>query len=143
MKHLLPKVIIVLYLLSFCQEVRSQNISNDTIEWNATGFNDLRSKTSKTKVYPGCRFISYRNDKIQWIQKNGNVVYDFTINKTKGDWPNINNEGEIQFEVELDKQIGKIFIKRTKNDIKLTIYFPEWSRGSLENRYQISNFKIL
>jgi len=142
MKILRPKVILLLCLLPFFQECKSQNVLNDTIEWNASGFNDLRSK-SISQTYPGCQFISYRDDRIQWIQKRGQVVYDFIIKKTKGNWPDITKDGEIQYLVELDRQIGKISIKRNKNDIKLTIHFSEWSHGSLENRYQISNFKIL
>ena len=142
MNILSPKLILLLFLLPLCLECKSQNILNDTIEWNANGFNDLQSK-SISKTYPGCQFISYSGEKIQWIQKGGKVVYDFIIKKTKGTWSDVTKDGEIQYLVELDKQIGKIYIKRSKNDIKLTIHFSEWSQGSLENRYQVSNFKIL
>jgi hypothetical protein len=123
-----------------CGMTKGQDILQDTIRWTASGFNDLRTSRD---INAGCQFITFKKEKIEWIQSNGKVVYEMPIRKISGDWENINKDGVINYAFELDRVAGRMIIQRIKGEVRLMLVFSDWSGGPIENRYNISKVEIL
>jgi hypothetical protein len=99
----------ILALILFPVAGTAQDISKNTIKWNATRFTDLNSKTETSN---GSQFITYGKKKIQWIQDDGKFVVDWNITKTSGTWPDVNQDGSITFSYADDKVKGEVTIKK-------------------------------
>ena len=119
---------------------QAQDVLRDTIRWTASGFNDVR--TSR-EVDAGCQFITYRKDKIEWIQNNGKLTYEMPIRRTSGNWNNIERDGSVDYAVELDKVAGRLTIRRVRGQLFIILIFDYWSGGPIENRYRISKAEAL
>ena len=99
----------ILALILFPVAGTAQDISKNTIKWNATGFIDLNSKT---EISNGSQFITYGKKKIQWVQDNGKFVVDWNITKASGEWKDVNQDGSITFSFADDKVKGEVTIKK-------------------------------
>lgn len=110
----------ILFLVLFPVAGIAQDVSKNTIKWNATGFTDLNTKT---EVANSCTFITYGTKKIQWIQDNGKFVVDWNITKASGAWKDVNQDGSITFSFADDKVKGELIIKKESNgwSINLTM----------------------
>jgi hypothetical protein len=120
-------------------EMKAQNISTDTIRWNATGFTDVLANVTVQKP---CQFVAYKTSKIDWLQNNGTVVFSIVVNSVEGTWVNVNEDGTITYNVQLDGLLGKITIVRTGQSIKL-IMDMHGDADDIKNEYSISGFEIL
>lgn len=95
---------------TFAQSVETQNLS-----WTVTGFhnnsnNDNMTLASRFETGP---------DLIQWIQKNGAFVYDFTVTGHTGSWTDASADGEITFNVTFRGQSGTIRFARQQGTVTI------------------------
>jgi len=98
----------IFFLLSY-SFIQAQNVSKETIQWNATGFKDLDTNETVTN---SCQFVTYGAKKIKWIQDNGKFVVDWNITKSSGTWTNVSQPGLISFSFTDDKVKGELTIKK-------------------------------
>ncbi len=84
--------IIVGLVVSFTSN--GQDISSETLQWNASGFRDLDASKDFSN---SCQFITYGTKRIEWIQDQGNHVRNWTIKQTQGKWSNIAAQGTYQY----------------------------------------------
>jgi hypothetical protein len=116
-------------------ESMSQNIASDSIVWSARSFTDLQ--TGVTHEIPST-FTSFNNVGIKWVQNNGQSISQIFIKQVHGTWPDVSLNGEIWYDVEIDKQVGIIRIKRMNSTVHLILDFPQWSKGVLRLQYNVS-----
>ncbi|HEY8934243.1 MAG TPA: hypothetical protein VIM65_03450 [Cyclobacteriaceae bacterium] len=110
-----------------------------TMRWNATGFTDQIAHVVATKP---CQFVTYDTTKIEWIQKDGKIVYTLPVNNTSGEWSDPDTDGSIVYNVTLNDLTGSLTITRTGASIVLSLNLTG-SSDSINNTYTISNFEIL
>lgn len=120
--------------------VNAQDVLQDTIRWTASGFNELKVNRD---FNAGCYFVTYRTDRIEWVQHNGKVVYELPVRKVSGGWKDISQDGAIHYALELDRVAGRMTIQRLKGQVRLMLSFDDWSGGPVAHRYHISRVEIL
>lgn len=118
----------------------AQDALQDTIRWTASGFNDLKASRD---FNAGCHFVTYKADKIEWVQHNGKIVHEMPVRKIGGSWEDIRKDGTIKYALELDRVAGTMTIQRVKGQVRLLLSFSDWSGGPVEHRYHITKVEIV
>lgn len=72
-----------------------------------------------------CSFKSFPNDRIEWIQKDGEIVHTFLIASSEGTWPATGSEGEAVFHITYDGSPGRIAFKRDGEKISISLDLTE------------------
>lgn len=119
--------------------IHAQDLSKSKIQWNSNKFIDLLSNDIINK---SVQFITYDNTKIEWIQKNGSIVYSFKIISINGNWSDVNTNGSISFGVAFDGITGSFSFSRIDDVIKIRLDL-KGGAGDIKNEYTITNAETL
>jgi len=135
------KLILFLTALASSSELRAQELSlqADTVRWSATGFEDLLSNV--TAEGP-CQFITYGDQRADWVQDNGNFVISFVARTVSGSWQNLNSNGSVTLGLAFDALTGQIVLSRTDLGITAEITINGGS-VPIKNSYSISSIEKL
>ncbi len=94
----------VIILLSITQTLFAQAINRDALIWTV----ERVTNTVNADVIVLQSAFETGPASIKWIQKNGSIVYLFDILETHGEWKDIKNFGEIDFNVKFRDSTGSI-----------------------------------
>ena len=116
---------------------QTPNIQTDTLQWNASGFTDNISQETITK---SCQFITYGDQKIEWVQKNGTYISTYSINSLSSSWPDLNTNGSLTYSISRNTVTGQLTITRTDQVITIRLNLTSPS-GNIDNTYTVSTFE--
>lgn len=89
-------------------------------------------------------FIIRGSQEIEWSQDNGNEKFPYEITGTSGTWKNLNENGEIEFQVRQGQRTGKIVLSRNGgSSIKLRIETYRGTVNLVPFEFIISSFEKL
>ncbi len=134
---------IVQLLLLISTDSFGQDVSKESLKWNIALDIDL-SADSTASAY-NSYFITYGQDKIEWItkrtDKTGQVSTTsnkLTITSSTGSWQNIKEDGGIQFGVSMNKSEGVFTAKRASGVYAITVNLTGKTGGRLMKEFKIS-----
>jgi hypothetical protein len=112
------RYVILFFLIATAAE--AQNVSNETLRWDATGFRDLDSGVD---FMNRCQFVTYGKERVKWIQDDGKEVVEWKISETIGTWEDVKVAGSYQYIFKDGNLNGEITMKRISSGllIKLVI----------------------
>jgi hypothetical protein len=113
------------------------NIQSDNVKWNANGLTDLNANVT---VSHQCQFITYGNNKMDWVQSNGNFILHFTIISTTGDWRDPSNNGSIFFAINGEKLNGRVTISKSSMGITINLKLSGGT-SDINLSYPISSYE--
>lgn len=120
-----------------------QDIRKDALKWNIVLDIDL-STDSAASAY-NSYFITYGQDKIEWITKRTDKIGQvsttsnkLTITSTSGSWKNIREDGSIQFGVSMNKSEGVFTAKRARGVYAISVNLTGKTGGRLLKEFKIS-----
>ena len=119
---------------------QSADILDDTVTFTCSGFQD---QLSKVYADSKCQFIIYKNQKVAWIQKGGEVVFDLSVSRTEGKWRNISNDGSMVYRFKYEnKGDGRLTISRKNNTFKILFDLRGLENGDILNEYEVVDVKV-
>gem|GEM_PF-3804148 len=116
----------------------AQSLQTSKITWTCSQFRDL---ITNELVSSTCRFVSSNNQSLQWVQKGGNLVYDFEVLQVTGSWADVSGPGSISYNVRLGSSTGSVTISRIDGNVKVMVHLDGES-GQIKNEYVVSNVEI-
>lgn len=108
------------------------------IKWSADKFSD---KNDSRQLNVSTYFI-YDQSEFQWYQRGGAHKTEFTITGQSGTWENLENNGQMDFDVIREGNRGKIIIIRKRGQITLSMKFNDLKVGSINYEFDITDFEI-
>jgi hypothetical protein len=116
----------LLIILFASQSQAQQDILTDTIEWTAIPYVDLSQDTAYQT--PG-KFVTYGKSKIMWTQigkanpksKPQMRHHLLTVSSTKGEWTNVEVDGQIIFNIRLKGNEGTALFRRSGTEMFIQI----------------------
>jgi hypothetical protein len=106
-------------LLTLCVNLASgqaQTILESKTKWSSTSlFDSSTNASSQLRSY----FIVDHATTITWVQKNGELSYNFTITEVSGQWNNINEPGSIEFTVSINGLTGQFILSRNEEGLRI------------------------
>jgi hypothetical protein len=134
---------LILLILSCGMSVVGQDVSRDVLKWDIVLDIDLAADSTASAY--NSYFITYGQDKIEWItkrtDKTGQVSTTsnkLTITSTSGSWKNIKEDGSIQFGVSMNKSEGVFTAKRASGVYAITVNLTGKTGGRLMKEFKIS-----
>ena len=134
---------LILLILSCGMSVVGQDVSRDVLKWDIVLDIDLAADSTASAY--NSYFITYGQDKIEWVtkrtDKTGQVSTTsnkLTITSTSGSWKNIKEDGSIQFSVSMNKSEGVFTAKRASGVYSITINLTGKTGGRLLKEFKIS-----
>jgi hypothetical protein len=131
--------IFILCLTSYT--LKAQSITSDTLRWNASGFKDLVSNEVVNGVTS--QFITYGNQKIEWVQGGGSFVSTFTITSTSGTWSNISNTGSMTYSISGEQLTGQMTFVRSVSGVTVELTFTTGTTSTIHHSYTITSIDTL
>jgi hypothetical protein len=104
-------LLLAIFILPF-YFLKAQDVSKETIQWNASGFKDL--DTNET-VANACQFITYGTSKIKWIQDEGRAVVEWGVAATSGPWTDASKNGAYKYSFKDGAMSGTLTMKKDAN----------------------------
>lgn len=94
---------------------KAQSIDSQNVKWSVTKFyyNSVNESTTHSSVF------EVRTPKIEWIQKGGALVYEFTITDKTGDWPDVSKDGKVIYSVSFKGNPGTIKFERNQGEVTI------------------------
>jgi hypothetical protein len=137
--YMIKQIVIVLFAaISFDVYAQSTvNPQTDTIRWSSSEFTD---KNTNVSVDGQFQFLTYGSSKIDWVQKNGKLVYTFSVSKVEGTWADVNADGSITYTIKLNEMTGTLSISRSAG-ISIDLNLSSVS-DKINNRYIVNKFDI-
>jgi hypothetical protein len=129
----------ILCLTSYA--LQAQSITSDTLRWNASGFKDLVSNEVVNGVTS--QFITYGNQKIEWLQGGGSFVSTFTITATSGTWSNISNTGSMTYSISGEQLTGQMTFVRSVSGVTVELTFTTGTTSTIHHSYTITSIDTL
>ena len=135
------KQIVIALFVTVSFDVYAQAIVNpqtDTIRWSSLEFTDQNTNISVDGQF---QFLTYGGNKIDWVQKNGKLVYTFSVSKVEGNWADVNADGRITYTIKFNEMTGTLSISRSAGmsiDLNLSSVSDK-----IKNRYIVNKFDIL
>jgi hypothetical protein len=129
----LPLLIFLLSLAS--ARSFAQSIEQDVIQWTASNLTDVLAGEGVDTTYH-CKFITYQNDKIEWIQ--GDYIIVMNVQKTQGNWADLTVDGSISYTVKIKDKIGKFIFNREAGMLGIRTEFFEESVNKLPFVFGVS-----
>lgn len=111
---------IALFLVMFTGIIKasSQDILSQTISW-ASG--STRNVTTNSVVSESTTFISNIDGGFAWKNADGTFKNSYRIIEAIGEWPNVQIDGRIQYEVTDGKHSGTIAFMKANNQTRIKI----------------------
>lgn len=132
----------ILVVFATLIELRAQPIdpSKETVKWISGSFydNQFRSNTQLD-----CHFVTYGKQRIQWIQRNGALVYNLEVQHTKGNWTDIAKDGQLEYAVRSEGLEGTLTFRRESGMLSLVLKFPAEPTGPIDLVYSIVRIEKL
>jgi len=137
----MTKSLILFLFVAISWQAQAQNVNpqSDTIRWNASGFVD---QNNGKNLQGSSQFITYGINKIDWVQKNGKLVYTLIVSNVTGTWVDSGAEGSLTYNVTLNDMIGTLSIVRSAGVLSLSLNLTG-TVDKINNLYTIANFDIL
>jgi hypothetical protein len=112
-------MIIATFVCVSVVQAQSINTQSDNITWTISGLHDVNANV--TVAYQ-CKFVTYANQSIDWLQDDGNYVTHFSIVSTEGQWPNPTATGSITYTIRSDDLTGSLTISNSGSEISVSLY---------------------
>ncbi len=126
------------------QCVLGQDASKDVIKWKIALDIDL-SADSTALAYESY-FVTFGQSKVEWItqrtdetQQVSTVTNTLAIVNVIKSWRNINEDGEVKFNVTMNKSAGTLTIKRTNGKYNIALNLSGKTGGKLNKVFKIVN----
>lgn len=133
------KSVITIFLASITTLiVEAQSIHKDNIRWIVSNVTDLQ--VDENSSY-SCQFITYGEDKIEWIQ--GDYVIVMKVQRIRGKWTNLENNGSIMYEVRLTDKTGTLTFSKDEGVFKIGMKFMDGLKNSTPYRFNVSAMKTI
>ena len=104
------RIALIIIGLAFAGNLNGQDISTATLKWTASGFRDLDTDKDFGN---SCQFITYGNDKVEWIQDNGNYVNAWNVSQAQGSWADVKTAGTYGYQFSDGTISGEITIQKS------------------------------
>jgi hypothetical protein len=91
----------------------AQQISTDTLTWNVDGLIDVVTQTETSYT---CQFTTLASSSVDWAQKAGAKVYQFTVSSTEGTWSDISSDGQFTYYVNFHSYSGSLVFARSSGE---------------------------
>jgi hypothetical protein len=93
------KNILILTFCFLCLTAKAQqmNIMQDTLTWNVVS---AVNQADQSQFAFNCSFITYGANTLDWSQVSGEVVSNYTITSSSGQWVDLTTDGTIAFNVQ-------------------------------------------
>ena len=134
------RILLLLIMLSSFISARGQQVSSDSLKWNASGFTDAVSNTIVENA--PCQFISYGNNRVDWVQGGGSFVSTLTTSSVNGTWSDVSNNGSIVYNFSMDTLTGQITFSRSASALTVTLVLTGGTR-EINNVYTITTIDHL
>ena len=119
MKINLFKFLFVLWL-AFCSGIiNAQNVAQQNLAWTSTTVVDIKNNAPSMPFQ--CSFKTFSNQSIDWIQKSGAEVYQYTVVSIEGSWTNVMTDGTIQYNVFLGTSTGSFVFTRSNGQLSVRL----------------------
>lgn len=116
----------------------AQNILEQEIHWNSSGFTDLISNDVVQDA--PCEFVTHGMNDINWIQGNGSFESTISISGANGNWEDVLEVGSMTFDVLYQGLIGKIEFARSNDELTVTLTI-NGGTAPIRNLYTISSIQ--
>lgn len=131
-------IVVIQSLLMISLTCPAQSPSSQSIKWNVSELHDLKADTVQNyESY----FITYRAEKIVWVQKKREDT--FIINALEEDWSNINVSGRVDYDINVAGQNGTLTVVRQENLIEITLALTNAGSKQLEYKFKVESFQAL
>lgn len=111
-------IVVSIVLLSGFGVVQGQNITIATIQWNAS--QAMNAQSGEILDDPG--FVVTRSkEKFEWNNQDGSERYSFSVKEVVGSWTNLNQAGEITYELAGIAGNGTATFKKANGDIRIRL----------------------
>lgn len=132
MKQLLITAILLCSLTTQAQQL---NPATDALEWNYTSLYNLRNQ--ETVTITGS-FRVNDNNTIDWIQKDGEEMFTFTVTNRKGSWTDITVNGSLTYVVTYDASQGTIKISRSASGLLIEMDIDNPTRPNTQYNFIVT-----
>lgn len=132
LRSLLMAIASQLFLI---HSVLSQNVSDTKLQWEVSSAYNIGSGKNVTL---SSEFVS-DNSVIEWRQKNGAHKYEFAVNSIEGNWLDVSQGGEIQFNISFRGSRGTMKFKRENNTVTAEIDLQLDGKNAFPYRFSISS----
>lgn len=137
MKKVSYYILTILGLISGSHIVCAQ--SPDNRVWTVTAFDNIERNEH---VAYSCSFETH-NDKIKWIQKGGARVTEFQIVSKTTSWSNIEDAGEVTYQISLDGNTGSIRFYRASGQLAIETNLQVGATNSLPFKFIVTSTTAL
>jgi hypothetical protein len=98
--------------------VHAQNITIATVQWNASLA--MNAQSGEIIDDPGF-LVTTSNEKLEWKKQDGSERYSFAVKEVIGSWTNLNQPGEVTYEIAGAGGNGTATIKKTNEDTRIRL----------------------
>lgn len=128
MRHKLTAILI--FALAAAHPTLGQNVATTALAWQADQATDLQ--TGKATPYAAV-FKTFASDRVEWVQKNGQMVSSYLVESVTGVWDNLSVDGSIVYTlIKNDKRIVMLIEKKNATTT-VTLNFKV---GAQDNKHQ-------
>jgi hypothetical protein len=124
-------------ILSFCfccltANAQQMNIMQDTLTWSVVS---AVNQADQTPFAYTCSFITYGANSLDWSQVNGEIVSNYTITSSTGQWADLTSDGTTAFNVQnaTGNITGTLSFARSSGVI--TVHLQLLVKGKLDQDY--------
>lgn len=121
-----------------------QDISKDVLKWSIVLDIDI-SADSTASAY-NSYFVTYGQNRVEWITKRTDKTGEtsttsntLNVRSVTGSWKNIKEEGEINFNVVMNKSEGTFKAKKSMGAYSISVSLAGKTGGKLNKVFKIGN----
>jgi hypothetical protein len=137
LKIKLMVTMVVTLLFTGVVHAQSINVQSDNITWTINGMTDVDAGV--TVAYQ-CKFTTFGNQNIDWIQDNGNYVVHFSILSTDGLWTNPDDTGSITYTISGSGLTGTFTISNSGTSISASLHLTGGT-GDINHIYPVQSYE--
>lgn len=131
-------VMAVIFLVTAgAANAQTLSIGNDTLVWEVHQLYDVEHDT--TMSY-SCKFITYKQNAVEWIQESTNHKTDFSIESFRGDWRDLSSDGFREFDINYQGREGKLWFGRSSGQLEIRMTFHENGRNAMPFVFHVQRF---
>jgi hypothetical protein len=116
----------------------AQPPSSQSIRWNVSELTDLKSDTIQSYE---SHFITFQSEKVVWVQQTREDT--FPIRSVNEDWPDANQTGRIEYEIDMAGQNGRLLIIRQNDLVEISLALTDSEGRQLEYKFKVESFQPL
>lgn len=131
--------LIVAAILGLCNAGNAQSITSDSVIWHVNSIFEINTG-STTQVKE--TIVTYGDEQLVWLNKNGEVKMHFDITEVVGEWENINQPGTIVFRIKKGVDTGNLMIERDTIKTRLRLVYVESGQPNVYE-FSVDGFELL